>query len=82
MVGTKSLVHSRPAGPTLLPFHRLTLLMHVSHIAYACESKTKPCEWVVLVDEIASLDLSQILHSSQIQFRDLIIKIYSLLSIT
>ncbi len=30
MVGGKSSVHDRPAGPTLSPFHRLTLLMHVS----------------------------------------------------
>ncbi len=30
MVGAKSSVHGRPAGPMLLPFHRLTLLVHVS----------------------------------------------------
>ncbi len=33
MVGAKSLIHSQPPGPTLLPFHRLTLLMHMSQKA-------------------------------------------------
>ncbi len=30
MVDAKSLIHGRPAGPTLSPFHRLTLFMHVN----------------------------------------------------
>ncbi len=31
-LGAKSSVHGQPPGPTLSPFHRLTLLVHVSQI--------------------------------------------------
>ncbi len=56
MVRAKSLVHVRPAGPTLSPFHRLTLLMHVSQLrnfedtpdnilVEDCQSHTNPQVW-------------------------------------
>ncbi len=43
MVGTKSLVHGRPTGLTLLPFHSLTLLVHVSQWIIKVQNMWQTC---------------------------------------